>query len=72
MERASEAGNALDEKRVTPPNIEARPSARGAQSQSYTLQAYSEVDIGDTSEFKNFFKNAAEFKTITITIHITN
>ena len=34
--RASEVGAALDEKRFTPPNIEARPSASGARRRSYT------------------------------------
>ena len=34
--RAGEAGIASDERRFTPPNIEARPSASGARSRSYT------------------------------------
>ena len=41
--RASEAGDALDEQRFTPPNIEARPSASGARRRSYTRGS----EVGD-------------------------
>ena len=34
--RAGEAGIASDERRFTPPNIEARPSASGARRRSYS------------------------------------
>ena len=36
--RASEAGDALDEQRFTPPNIEARPSASGEHGAGATLE----------------------------------
>ena len=38
-----EAGDALDEQRFTPPNIEARPSASGARRRSYTRGS----EVGD-------------------------
>ena len=53
---ASEVGDALDEQRFTPPNIEARPSASGARRRSYTRGS----EVGDRCR--------PSFLTITITI----